>query len=217
MNALLNIEQRNKDVLFALYSAAQNNCPKLGRLPLQKTIYLFDVLVITWRQVAAMSKFRSYHNGPYDATIQNCVDALTFRGFVEVDDLKIKKTKNVECQYKLTEIGLTCVENLAKEEGFNDDLLLYLEISKEINRRGWKNIKKIVYSEPTYNMLKNKRSKAIPLSNPSENLSTQIITALEETYIFNYPESVKRKMTVQIFFAILDEYRKNQKHLLATD
>src|SRR5687767_2139915 len=105
------LARRCKDVLFAL-SAAATHQQALGRLALQKLIYLHDVLSIVWREVSASEGFLAWRNGPYDLAIQNAVDSLAFRGLVSISGLHFRKTRNAECHYALTEAGRTAVSML---------------------------------------------------------------------------------------------------------
>lgn len=200
-------DQRSKDVLFALSAASDYN-QQLGRLALQKLIYLFDVIALAWRQIGAQPGFRPWHNGPYDPMIQNAVDALAFRGLVNITDLSFRRTKNAECRYSLTDAGKTSVGNLSKSSALGDDLALFCEIAREIERRGWNRIKEIVYAEPTYSTARaTEHGTMLSLDRSIENLSYQLLRDVREAFEMNRDTAMPRRTLVQVMFAILDEYR----------
>src|ERR1051325_3821111 len=93
-----NCDCRSKDVLFALAAASAFD-QRLGRLALQKFVYLFDLLALAWREIGGSETFRPWRNGPYDLSIQNTVDSLAFRGLTVINDLSFRRTRNTECNY----------------------------------------------------------------------------------------------------------------------
>lgn len=200
-------DQRSKDVLFAL--TASGECEEhLNRLQLQKLIYLFDILALTWRHVGASRGFRPWHNGPYDASIQNAVDALAFRGFVTVTKVTFRKTRNVEARYGLTDAGVDAVAGLAQSDALASDLQLLREIATEVNARGWDNIKAIVYAEPTYNRARSKAEMShLPTDNVLENLSWRLLNDVKRAFDVDRTTPMSPRTLVQVLFAILDEYR----------
>jgi len=199
-------DRRGKDVLFAL-AVSSSSKQQLGRLALQKFIYLFDVLALACREVGGSKAFRPWRNGPYDFAIQNTVDALAFRGFVSISNLSFRRTKNTECNYTLTEAGKTVVAQFKKDKAFYNDFSLFEEIALEINRRGWKNIKNIVYSEPTYRFARsNFQGNELALNSQDANLSWQLLNDLRKSFEVTRDKPMSRRTLVQVFFALLDEY-----------
>ncbi len=201
------IEHRVKDVLFALYVAGGQQ-RQLGRLALQKFIYLFDVFAIVWRDVGANSKFKPWRNGPYDLSIQNAVDVLAFRGLVNIESLSFRKLRNAESKYTLANSGVDCVESLRKNISFNDDFQLFEAIGGEVQKRGWDNIKEIVYAEPTYGVARAaKIPHVLPVGESRSNLSAQILRDLKRALEVDRELPISRITLIQLMFAILDEYR----------
>jgi hypothetical protein len=201
------VEQRSKDVLFALL-AATNHVQALGRLQLQKLIYLFDILAIAWREVSGSESFSPWKHGPYDLTIQNAADCLAFRGLVSINKLRFRGVRKAHAAYSLTAAGKIAVEQLSGEKHFADDLALFEEIAREVNRRGWSEIKEIVYSEPTYNLARSiNRGNRLSVRQ-SQNLSWKLITQIRTGFEAGRTHPMSRRTLVQVFFAMLDEYRE---------
>lgn len=195
---------RLKDVLFALAAATELGQP-LGRLPLQKIIYLADVLSSVWRDVAKPPGFFPYHNGPYDLRIQNTVDSLVFRSFANVSAPKFRRKDQIECQYVLSQAGFAAVERLCAEANLKTDLDLFRQVAKEISRRGWENIKALVYAEPTYDTAKTVMGgRLLRVDSPSLNLSRGFLSGFREALQGPEGESVSPSNLVQLFFAVLE-------------
>lgn len=199
---------RVKDVVFAL--AAAGECgQQLGRLPLQKMIYLADVLAPIWREISKPAEFKPYYNGPYDYHIQNTVDALVFRGFVTVSDANFRKIKTIECRYSLTPSGKTLVNKLTLVSGLKDDLALFQEISTEVQRRGWQNIKTIVYAEPTYDSARiAENPERLRTESPTKNLSRSFLRDFRDSMVGFDGQPVSRRNLVQMFFAVLTRHAR---------
>lgn len=196
---------RLKDVLFALAAAGDYEQP-LGRLPLQKIIYLADVLAPIWREVAKPSGFAPYKNGPYDKRIQNAVDALVFREIAQVSTPRFRRIDNIECQYSLTETGRKLVLQLSALEALHDDLELLREIAREVNRRGWQNIKGLVYAEPTYRTARSSGNAGrLRTDSSTLNLSREFLSDFRESLKGSDGQSVSRRNLVQMFFAVLSK------------
>lgn len=198
-------QQRSKDVLLAL-KASSAYVNSLGRLQLQKLIYLFDILAIAWREVDGSNTFSPWNHGPYDQTIQNAVDSLAFRGFVAIDTLSFAGTRKAQSSYSLTRAGESAVDGLSTDGPFNDDLDLLNEISAEINRRGWSNIKSIVYSEPTYNTARATKQGVKLSVNLDHNLSWKLIREIRDGFESRRDEPMSKRTLIQVFFATLDEF-----------
>jgi hypothetical protein len=196
---------RSKDVLFALAAAEEVSQP-LGRLPLQKMIYLADVLAPLWREASVPAGFSPYRNGPYDRRIQNTVDALVFRGIATVEaPPTFRRADNVECKYLLTEAGRDAVQKIAKESDFDDELGLFRAIAAEISRRGWHHIKALVYAEPTYDNARATGNWARLLTDsPSENLSRGFLRGLRVAMRTPGDRQISRGNLVKMFFAVLE-------------
>jgi hypothetical protein len=206
MSAYAAENQRFKDVLFALAAASEFH-ESLGRLRLQKFIYLADVLAVAWRRVAKPAGFSPYRNGPYDSRIQNAVDALAFRGLVNVSRLTFRGTKNAESCYGLSPSGQSVVESIANAEEFGDDLQLFREIAREVNRRGWEHIKALVYAEPTYDAARaSNYSQRLRTDSQEGNLSLRILREFELAFSQEQNTPLSRRNFVQLFFSLLERH-----------
>jgi uncharacterized protein YwgA len=196
---------RSKDVLFALAAAEEISQP-LGRLPLQKMIYLADVLAPVWREASVPPGFSPYRNGPYDRRIQNTVDALVFRGIATVvAPPTFRRPDNVECKYSLTEAGRDAVKKIAEEKDFDDELGLFRAITAEISRRGWHHIKALVYAEPTYDRARATGNWSRLLTDsPSENLTREFLRGFRDAMRSPTDRPMSRANLIKMFFAVLE-------------
>lgn len=140
---------RYSDVLISLY-ATRKSKSSLGRLQLQKFIYLCDTISLLWNQAALSDGYITYKHGPWDSKIQNAVDALAFRGFVSIASTETSTTKKVSAVYKITPDGCGLVEKLLHTQPFAKRLRLCEEVSDAVTQRGWNNLLSLVYAEPTY-------------------------------------------------------------------
>jgi len=140
---------RYSDVIISLY-ATRKNKSNLGRLQLQKFIYLCDTISLLWNQAALNNGYITYKHGPWDQKIQNAVDVLAFRGFVEIDSTETCNAKKVSAFYKITPDGCKLVEQFSQTLPFSKRLRLCNEVSDAVTQRGWNNLLSLVYSEPTY-------------------------------------------------------------------
>ena len=77
---------RMADVAFAL-AAAHDHRERLGKLRLQKFIYLADAVSLLYSFLPPQENHTTYMYGPYDAAIQRAVDSLAFRGFVAIQGI----------------------------------------------------------------------------------------------------------------------------------
>jgi hypothetical protein len=193
-------------VLFAL-AVASTFDQQLGRLALQKLIYLFDALALAWRDIGGSETFRPWRNGPYDLSIQNTVDALAFRGLATISNLSFRRTRNTECNYSLTEGGRIAVQQLTRQPALADDFSLFKEIALEVDRRGWSKIKEIVYCEPTFRLARStQQGNALALNQQDGNLSWQLQREVRDAFEAMRDKPMSRRTLVQVFFALLDEY-----------
>lgn len=143
------INNRIKDVIITL-KVANDFGEDLGRLRLQKFIYLGDIISVYWGLLNSSQGHKTYKNGPYDSDIQNAVDMLAFRGFVKIKESNYKEDNTVTASYGLTPVGIKLYKQLEKSALFKTRVDLYSCIGVHVNQHGWKNLKKIVYQEPTY-------------------------------------------------------------------
>jgi uncharacterized protein YwgA len=143
-----NTNQRFIDVLFALKTAADYN-QTLGRIQLQKYVYLTDTVGLIWEVIAPKNGHETYKHGPFDESINNAVDVLAFRGFVDIVSIKMEE-KRVDALYCINKTGIKLFEGIVAEEHFNKKNTLYQQIGIHVNRIGWRKLRELVYAEPTY-------------------------------------------------------------------
>jgi len=200
---MTNTTGRYKDVLIAL-AVAHKYGESLGRLQLQKFIYLGDILSLLWEMFSPTNGYETYKRGPYDRKVQNAVDVLAFRGAVSIATNKNYVGSNGVVSYSITPIGMKIVTRMESETPFLKALQMYNVIGVHINQRGWQNLRKIVYSEATY--ISNKGAGyGVPLKTNSllSNLSAQIIWGFEQM-VRNKETSLSKENLVSIFFRVLD-------------
>ena len=197
---------RYKDVLFAL-RAANELGESLGRLQLQKLIYLADVLSGAWRKIGKPAAFLPYKNGPYDPSIQNVVDTLAFRGLAEVTGLAFRQPRITGSNYRLSDAGNRAVDTTVDLQAMADDLELYREIAREVDKRGWKNIKALVYAEPTYEASSERSgSRRLRTGTRATNLTSRLLNDFQEAFSREELRPISRSNLIQVFFALLDEH-----------
>lgn len=141
---------RIKDVALCLLSANKYDI-LLGRLEIQKILYLTDSVSAYLFVLSGQKGHQTYFYGPYDKNIQNALDALLIRNIVQTQDLNVHN-KNISCNYLLTENGLMWVN----EMGINSrtfqyrlkivDGILYSLIERKLLHK----VKELVYAEPVY-------------------------------------------------------------------
>jgi hypothetical protein len=142
------INSRFPDVVFAL-KVANDYDQILGRIQMQKYIYLSDTISLIWQVLAPKHGHETYKHGPFDEAINNAVDVLAFRGFVNVVSIKMEETR-VDAQYEINKPGLKLYEELDANSHFQNKIALYKQIGIHVNRLGWRRLRELVYAEPTY-------------------------------------------------------------------
>jgi hypothetical protein len=130
--------------MLALHFAAQSGAV-ISRIRLQKLVYLLDCVSRLYDTLPSSVTHRTYHNGPYDPTIQNAVDILVFRGFVASE---FRKPRTFT--YQLTEAGGDVVRSWLRREAFPSRTTAAHDLSAALEQLGWSWIVKLVYAEPTY-------------------------------------------------------------------
>ena len=203
------IYQRYSDVIFALEVSSIFEV-ELGRLQLQKLVYLCDILSLVWMLISVKNGHRTNNFGPYDPKIQNAVDSLSFRGFVNVSHLKIvDHGKKVSSKYKITESGLILATNLKSKNYYKTKSEIYFCIAHHIDHRGWKYLKDIVYSEPSY-LNKLGHHKKISTNSYFGNDTYRLIEKFNNLKSNDINRLSKSNM-VSIFFQITDKYREQSE------
>jgi hypothetical protein len=130
--------------MLALHFAAQSG-GTISRIRLQKFVYLLDCIARLYDVLPSSVTHRTYHNGPYDATIQNAVDVLVFRGFVASE---FRKPRTFT--YQLTQAGGDVVGLWLETHAFARRASAARDLATALEQVGWSSIVKLVYAEPTY-------------------------------------------------------------------
>jgi hypothetical protein len=196
--------RRYKDVLFALDVAHQFN-QSLGKLQLQKFVYLTDVLSPIWN-VISIGDYQTYKHGPYDSSVQNAVDVLAFRGAVNVADSNLDKKENTRVSYVIAKIGIKIVEKLKLEPAFSIKHELYGILGQHIHRRGWGKLKDMVYSEATFLSAKSDGyGRSLELNSLLSNETFQALLEFNNL-LGDRSAKLSKENLVSIFFQILDNY-----------
>jgi uncharacterized protein YwgA len=198
---------RFKDVLLSLGATTKRNVA-VQRIQLQKFIYLQDVFTSVWRVVAKPARFQPEKRGPYDKHIQNAVDALAFRGLVEVTSLSFQEIRQTRSSYRLTPSGQKAVKELIVDTVLHEEFLHAEEIADEIDRRGWEKIVQIVYSEPTYVVERDHASgQVLQINDPMANVTTQIVKLFQSAWSQDDQRPISIRCFIQIAFLVFDQYR----------
>lgn len=148
MPSKLRAGNRYKDVLFAL-DVARLYDQVLGRLQLQKFIYLADTLSPVW-EIISTNGYETYFHGPYDPNVQNAVDVLAFRGAVDILSINFGTDDKINVTYKISNIGVQIVNEFQSEFGSPKKYELFRVLGSYVNTRGWSKLKDLVYLEGTY-------------------------------------------------------------------
>lgn len=190
------------DVLIALAIASNYKTP-LGRLQLQKFIYLGDVLNVIWEVVGSRSEFQTYKHGPYNAQIQNAVDTLTFRGFIDIVELS-EGGGNIRASYSISDAGISVFQTLLEGQLFGRKIEVFFEIGRHIDGIGWSKLKELVYNEPTYRIDKTSRyGKSLKLTSLEHNLSLKILFQLDRMKEGEIWKFGKKNLTT-LFFKLIE-------------
>lgn len=202
------IGQRYKDVLLSL-AVAHNYGVDLGRLQLQKFIYLSDILSIIWETLAPRYGHYTYKNGPYDSGIQDAVDVLAFRGCVSIIQFTMRSGSTVTATYRISDIGLIIVNDMIKEDFFNRKYDMYKQIAHQVNKRGWDQLRNLVYSEASYSLRRADGNGQRLYSNSIlKNESLRIILGFKSIIQSENVELTRKNLSF-LFFDFLD----NHQHL----
>lgn len=202
-----NVGQRYKDVLFALATAREYE-QSLGRLQLQKIIYLSDVLAVLWETLGPKEGHQTYKHGPYDPAIQNAVDTLAFRGAVNIVESNLKQDQTIRVRYQISDIGIQIVQNVRDIPAFAKKSDMYEIIGLHVNRRGWHKLKDMVYSEATYVTRKSDGfGKSLGTESLLTNESLRVLVEFNDLIPREGNSQLSKENLTSIFFQILDNYQ----------
>jgi uncharacterized protein YwgA len=207
---MFELRRRFRDVLYAL-EVANKYSQALGRLQLQKFIYLADTLSLVW-DLASTDGYQTYKHGPYDSNVQNAVDVLSFRGAVDIAKMQYKAEIIIRVSYKISDKGIEIVENLRKDLDPGAKYELYEVLGSHVNARGWDSLKDLVYSEATFLTEKaDGLGKPLNLNSFLSNQSFRILLGFNN--LVNVPnQKLSRKNLVSIFFRVFDNYSANHNN-----
>ena len=145
---------RIKDTSLCLCSAQQYDL-LLGRLEIQKIIYLIDSVSAYLFVLSSKKGHQTYFYGPYDKHIQNALDALVIRDLVEMYDVKVSNN-TITSNYCLTDAGIEWVNKLIYESSSIQyraeivDSVVYSLVQRNLVNK----VKELVYAEPIYKISK---------------------------------------------------------------
>lgn len=202
------------EILYVL--DAVDNCSNshVSKLALQKLLYLSGALAPFKNIILSFLHFRYEIRGPYSKDIQNAVDHLVATGLVDIVDFK-KTGRFALANYKISEAGIEAAK-LLKTYSIEEEKCWWIDTVTRLaaaytKADGFKdddldNIVKLVYQEPTFKVLKDKKRYHYPIdfNNGEKGLTNKLVEFLK-----NYPESRYLKLTK-------DNERKNIEILLAT-
>ena len=197
--------ERYRDVIIAL-KLADDYGQNLGRIQLQKFIYLADIISVLWNTLAPKNGHETYRNGPYDSDIQNAVDILSFRGFISIVDINIRDEKRVSSNYRININGKKLFDRLKNNLLFKNRIELYCFIAKKIDERGWANLMALVYAEPTYSYSKiNGWGYRFNYSSLLTNDTLQILRGFEKMLNRNSGFQLSKENLTSLYFKLLDK------------
>ena len=197
---------RMRDVVLTL-GVAEEYGQNLSRTQLQKFIYLLDVIGYLYEILSPIDGHKTYMHGPYDKEIQNAVDSLAFRGFVEVYSVKYDSYSK-QSSYKLSEAGKQWLKKIIREGGMSLRWEAARLIGNKVNRFGWGSLVQLVYAEPTFVSARPKGyGQKIEPYNGLENSAAFLFQILEHGLNRgSNNKRPKRELMVELFFRYLDTY-----------
>lgn len=149
MGSGTNVLNRMGDVVLALDEAAQAKV-RPTKIQLQKFVYLTDVLGQVVGSLKPREAHKTYRNGPYDAAIQNAVDALAFRGLVKVAGVWRTPSGHLATSYQLAAPGREFAKKMSQHPAFVPKIRMAGLVGSELRVYGWNRIVSLVYAEPTF-------------------------------------------------------------------
>ena len=218
MNEKLAILRRMVDICFAVKIASSYG-QWLGKVQLQKFIYLLDVLRPLYEIMPPLDGHLTYKYGPYDVKIQSAADVLAFRGFLKYHQVTINPQNHVAITYLLTSDGEKLVSRFTAERAFSSSWEICTRIGFWLNKLGWKRIVDLVYSEPTFVSIRQKGfgQRIIPYD-ATKNSAALIMAILDFGLLTGYKRSsINNELMVELFFQYLDSAEKKYKQTLAAN
>ena len=141
---------RMKDVVFCLLAAKTYDL-HLGRLELQKIVYLADSMGVYLFILSNKKNHETYKFGPYDKRIQIAIDALAIREFISYRSTRVVKG-NIAYKYSITDKGMSWAKEIVeKYESFEIRKKIFCGLLYSLRKRSLiSKVKALVYAEPMY-------------------------------------------------------------------
>ena len=205
---------RMRDVGLALNAGSQFH-QMLGRIRLQKFVYLLDVMIYLVELLPPSERHVTYKHGPFDAAIQNAVDCLAFRGLVRIADLHRAPDGTTQAKYALTAAGRDWVLKLSSDPQFRIRAQVAASIAVEIDSIGWDRLVALVYAEPTFvaSRALGYGTKLNP-QNPMSNSAALVLTTMRRGLRVGFERtSPEPQLLLRLFFRYLRDFSllKDQK------
>lgn len=183
--------KRSNEILYLFYSADKLEWPFISKIGVQKCLYLSEILSPLKEIILSFLNFIYLYKGPYSKDIQNILDNLVALTAIEVVSFTTTNG-NSYADYKVTEAGITLVENLALYPVEKEKLDWIRTVTKVIDvykgsyglstqYEGVDKIIDLVYQEPSFKNLKRRGAKreAIPIEDRN-NLTMSLINFLKK-------------------------------------
>lgn len=200
---------RMADVVFSL-AAAHEHGERLGKLRLQKFIYLADAVSLLYSFLPPLENHTTYMHGPYDVAIQRAVDSLAFRGFVAIHGVR-PNVGGVAADYSLNEVGLQLASRLKDEmEGLWS---IFSDVAIQVNQIGWNHLRALAYAEPTFvNARAHGYGQALQVTDGLANSSALVLATIDRVLDNEIVERrPTRELVGSLFFRYLREYSLNSR------
>jgi uncharacterized protein YwgA len=208
-----NVTNRMGDVFFALGEAATADIQP-AKIQLQKFIYLTDVVGQLLGVLRLRDGYKTYRNGPYDVAIQNAVDSLAFRGFVNVAGTWKTPSGHLAVRYTLARQGQEMLQTIRASNTFARKTRIAAIVGAEVRNLGWHRIVSLVYAEPTFVATRSLGWGAPLLAENGLDVSAAFILAIMR----RFAEGLRKEAATPVwladrFFAYLGDYA--EKHTAA--
>ena len=199
---------RMRDVGLALRAAKDRN-QHLNKIRLQKFVYLLDAVSRLYELLPPGRRYRTYLFGPFDATVQNAVDCLAFRGFVQMLGAEpIKNGSERSVEYALTSSGERWTSLLIREVSIRDRFEMACDIANQLDSRGWGRLRSLVYAEPTFVSRRGLGfGQLLEPENGMKNSSAYLLQTMERVLQRESEDvTVARPLLVNLYFEYLTRY-----------
>lgn len=205
---------RMRDVAIAL-ACANNYDRPLGKLQLQKFVYLLDALSVLFLLLPTKNGFHTYKRGPWDVSIQNAVDTLVFRGFVEIVSARELESGEVAVQYQMTNEGNDFSLALKRTHAFDNRFRAGEAIARKVNSLGWHRLKALVYAEPTFVATRVEGfGRDLSPSEAFDSSTRALIEVIRECLEVGWSNfKVDEDIIVDVFFRFLDTYGRHDRKM----